>query len=394
MVLCRCPALALTVAGVAVSLSIVLQGEDRAALELEVPGGAAAQRVARGAPLGAAAAAPPAAAADATLGSEACGGAPEACRDVSERRPKYAKVDGSIETLWQAPRAADVKGVLFMAHGCNHQATDFFTEMGADGWRLDACAASRFGRCLGLPEERQLVEEARNRGYYVVAVSGTGWHRCWDFSKDPVRVRKALDYVFRAEGLNDTLPILATGASSGGAFMSAFALAMRRPPVCVVPQISALDSAGSLSDFAALRVPTLFVHMALHDPGTAARIDGDVRELEAHGVPTKQIRVLPTRPADELAAHFSKEEAEELRAALEGGGLLKPDGTLATDPRRSAWRGAPGLRNFVAGKDTLIADESALAELMNVAWAGHEFTAKFASQMLDFCEGKPITEVA
>lgn len=358
MVCCKCKALSLTMAGVAVSVGILLQEAepffsnrlepqfDAPALYLEPHLVALEQR----------------------LGTF-----------VQDRRPKYARVNGDIETLWQAPRSGPVKGALFMAHGCKHQATDFFERRGQDGWELEACSHSNFGRCLGLPEERQLVSEARSRGYYVVAVSSTGHARCWS-GGDVQRAKAALAHVFQAEGLDEGTPVLATGASSGGAFMSSLALELQRPPKCVVPQVSALHDVAS---FASLKVPTLFVHMKARDPGTATRIESDIKELRQKGVLVKELQVDPVPLRGELEAHLGHVQAAAIESALQSGGFLQ-NGLLTADPRASTWRHAVGLK--VDG-DSLVADESPLAELLNVAFARHEFTARFAAAMLDFCEG-------
>merc|ERR1719464_2052101 len=85
--------------------------------------------------------------------------------------PKYHRVDGHIETLWQVPKG-DVKGIFFAAHGCCHQGPDYFNEVEPDGWNFKDCAHTYFGRCLGLPEEVRFRHAVLARGYVLVAVSG------------------------------------------------------------------------------------------------------------------------------------------------------------------------------------------------------------------------------
>ena len=41
---------------------------------------------------------------------------------------------------------------------------------------------------------------------------------------------------------------------------------------------------------------------------------------------------------------------------------------------------------LVATKDSLVADRSAVSELMNVAWAQHEIVADHVAAAFDFCE--------
>ena len=40
--------------------------------------------------------------------------------------------------------------------------------------------------------------------------------------------------------------------------------------------------------------------------------------------------------------------------------------------------------------DSLAADESPIGEALNAAWAMHEFTSRYAAEMLGFCEGQPL----
>ncbi|CAE8683095.1 unnamed protein product, partial [Polarella glacialis] len=63
--------------------------------------------------------------------------------------PRYERVNGNIETVWQRP-SVEPKGLFFIAHGCQHQGTDIFSqvELGED-----ICKNSNSGSCLGLPEE-------------------------------------------------------------------------------------------------------------------------------------------------------------------------------------------------------------------------------------------------
>jgi hypothetical protein len=58
--------------------------------------------------------------------------------------PRRQLVDAAVELVWQRPPYAE-KGLVLLAHGCNHQATDFWPS-GPGG-----------GRWLGLPEELRVV---------------------------------------------------------------------------------------------------------------------------------------------------------------------------------------------------------------------------------------------
>ena len=82
------------------------------------------------------------------------------------RLPPPAQVIRDLETLWEVPD--QVGGVLLVAHGCSHQAGDFWP------------ASQRCPGCLGLPEEMAIRATALRRGYAVIAVSSYNRSSgCW-----------------------------------------------------------------------------------------------------------------------------------------------------------------------------------------------------------------------
>uniref|UniRef100_A0A7S4SZT8 Apyrase n=1 Tax=Alexandrium monilatum TaxID=311494 RepID=A0A7S4SZT8_9DINO len=314
------------------------------------------------------------------------------CSDDSleKVRPKYARVQGTIETVWQRPHG-EPKGIFFIAHGCMHQSTDIFTYEGHDGWKFGACNTSNLGKCLGLPEEVRMRQVARQRGYVVVAVSGgRGRQSCWDLEEDGPRVEAAIKHVRQEEGLAESLPVFATGASSGGAFMGALVEPIGDGGLpglrCIVPMIMGLHGAEN-----SRKVPTLFVHMP-KDTYRAVEIRGDIERLRAQGVRVAELQVRQrpvTLPL--LQRCLQADVAEDVLEALRGADLLDAGGFLKEDSRRGQWVSPASQAIAERSTDTLMFDESCLAEEMNLAWAAHEFASEFASRMLDFCEGGGVS---
>lgn len=311
--------------------------------------------------------------------------------NVPDLHPKYARVAGQIETVWQRPTGdprREPKGIFFIAHGCMHQATDIFTYEGPDGWKFEACKTSNFGRCLGLPEEVQMRQVARSRGYLVMAVSGgTGRQSCWELDEDAARVAAAVKYVRKEEGLPDSLPVLAMGASSGGAFMGPLAMPEDRGGLpglqCIVPMIMGLHGAEIRN------VPTLFVHMP-KDKFGAIEVANDIERLKQKGIRAEQIQVRQKPVSVPLLSRcLDAAVAKDVLAALKKKDLLDAGGFLKDDSRRGLWVDA--AHQAIAGRssDPVMQDESCLFEVMNLAWAMHEFTSEYAEQMIDFCENKP-----
>lgn len=312
---------------------------------------------------------------------DASGGQPWPARPNAEPElsPTYARslvkaADGSaVEAVYQVPERP--AGTLFVAHGCSHSATDFWPH-----------AAPACRKCIGLPEEVLITRAALSAGLAVVAISSSDRaRRCWSIDEDGPRVVAALQH-FRAAHRLAKLPLAALGASSGGAFVlmlpglvavdAVVSQIMAVPPAMLPPQMP----------------PTLFIHMA-RDERTTALVAKCVRKLRQggggggeHAARAKE--VAPQRPSAAFFASriggLTRAAATRLHAALEGAGLLDGDGMLKEDPRRSPWRAAiaaaPGLAASLPGTapgsaDSLLPDESAVSEALNVAWAMHEIVS-------------------
>ena len=98
-----------------------------------------------------------------------------------------------------------------------------------------------------------------------------------------------------------------------------------------------------------------------------------------------------------LCTPRSAQTSQKLRRALEKASLLDGEGKLADDPRRTNWRnavrGAAGLSDVLPGikpgqADTLQADESAVAEVLNMAYSAHEITADYMQETFSWIESK------
>jgi len=247
--------------------------------------------------------------------------------EADEQRPKYARVEDArggldIETLWQLP-PGKVKGLFFAAHGCCHQAPDYFSEREPDGWRFEACAQSYSGGCLGLPEELRFRRAALQRGYAVVAVSGgSGKGACWSPAEAP-RVRRAIEHVLEAERLPGDLPVFATGSSSGGSLMTPMAQPVAEGGVrnlrCIVPMVSTAEATQR-------KVPTLHVYMT-RDEGTASFAHQQYLDIQAQGIRAGEIGAKPMPVTAEFLGRCLK--ADVAQQAVDE---LRQQGILDSDP--------------------------------------------------------------
>ena len=226
-----------------------------------------------------------------------------------------------VEIVWELP-ASTPSALLFLAHGCNHGAIDF--------WPHDA----KCPECIGLPEEVRLVKAALLAGFAVIAISSADrlHRRCWDFQQDGPRVVQVLT-AFRRQHALEAAPLVALGASSGGAFV--LQLPQILPCACIVSQIMAVPDRTLHGGprrrgmCGACQPPTLFVHMP-RDGRTAERVRG-----RAHS----RRRTLTYSAGFSLstAGAFSAGGQEPNLAAKGGGGL----GGRAPDPAAARERRIP-----------------------------------------------------
>ncbi len=285
------------------------------------------------------------------------------------------RVDAVYEMPTRATNRTAPRGLVFLAHGCSHRATDF--------WPHSPSCPS----CIGLPEEVAIARAVVDADYAAVALSSRG--HCWDFDVDASRVASALTS-FIAEHRLERLPRYALGASSGGAF------------VLQLPKLFALDAVVSQIMAVPAHLlphkppPLLFVHMP-RDTRTAALVHRCVRFVRQHrGGRSEKVEAQPLPINASFFARRIRGVSLPTSAALHRALLpaLDESGMLLEDPRGSDWRRlvetAPGgLAGALPGarpgeKDSLEADQSAVAEELNVAWASHEITSDYMGQTLEW----------
>jgi len=278
------------------------------------------------------------------------------------------RVVGGVELVYQAPERP--RGVFLVLHGCSHRATD--------AWPRSAGCDD----CVGLPIETRVVGAALGRGWAVAAISSKDRHSgCWGRG-DRERIAAATKWVRERTGAGPAT--VALGASSGGA------------AACYVPGVDAsvAQIMASPLHMGSAHPPVRFVHME-RDKRRAAMIHHQVAALRAAGVDAGEMVVHP-EPLDAAALYRrgdgpggevlpTPETAEAVVAALRRSGFIDERGYLVEDPRRSNWRDT--VREAVPAADTLVADASPVSEIMNVAFAQHEFTDAHLEESLDWLEG-------
>lgn len=289
---------------------------------------------------------------------------------------------GKHEVIWEPPSSGPLRGIVFLFHGCNHGASDFWPPQ-------PGCSD-----CLGLPEERAIVREAHARGLVTIAISS--WDRshskCWQ----PVDVSGCLWVIetMRSRLQLEDAPSFLLGASSGGGFTGMLASRSSDGTLTAISsQIMPLNDHFFAMD--RKRVALELVSMPRDDTmepfvqnNVATAKNLKMRWAARHCLP---LSVTPHLFSDRDAS-ISPAVSAAIGRALGEAGLINADtGLLLEDPRESDWRSelqhakyeTSELRQAVLALP-MEADASALSEIMNVAFAKHEFCATDIKLTFDF----------
>lgn len=291
----------------------------------------------------------------------------------------HVVLDDGTEVVYQRAATSRAAGSVLFFHGCQHSSTDYW-EFG------EYCLG-----CIGLPEEVRMIQLTLQRNLNAVAISSTNRERkCWSTRVDAKgpdydRVKSTMKFLKDNEIHSDDMDLYAVGASSGGTFVTTLHAILK---LQAVNTIVAGSVAAALSD-ARWEIPAhAFTHMAGRDGHTKGRIAENSRWLKDQGVEVMERRVFPRKLSaewlSESVPRWDLNLTNEVISALKANKLIdEGSGELACDPRSCDWRKAvehlkPRLN------DSMIADQSALSEELNRAWAAHESSADFFEDVLDF----------
>ncbi|KAL4575538.1 hypothetical protein LXL04_022385 [Taraxacum kok-saghyz] len=264
----------------------------------------------------------------------------------------------STEVIWQIPDSP--KSVLFLAHGCNGRAANFWDQ------------SPNCNHCIGLPEERLIVREALARKFAVIAVSSKG--RCWSLMKETLVVKRIIKSWVQKQNL-ENLPLVALGASSGGYFVSMLANKMKFSSIAVMIAEGVYDRIDITHHYP----PTIFVHMP-KDKVRKKMIDVNLEILKREGVDVAEIECmeLPLTPSflAERIPGFGLKISVELFNLFKEKGFVNKDGYLINDGRALRWKEA------VSERKIQLANE----EELNLAFAYHEMTSLQSEKIFDWFE--------
>ncbi|WOL11110.1 hypothetical protein Cni_G19871 [Canna indica] len=283
---------------------------------------------------------------------------------AARSQPTVRFMNGT-DVIWQIPEFP--KAVLFIAHGCNCRAGNFWDQSAA-------CP-----HCIGLPEDRLIVLNALDRKFAVLAVSSSG--RCWSKEKDIAIVKWIIEWWIQENKL-EKLPVTALGASSGGYFVSALAKEMRFSSIALMIASGVFDSMGVPVGYP----PTIFVHMP-KDLHINRLIKKNMEALRKKGIDVKEVRCMefPLTPAllSERIPGLDQAFSLMLFKLFQEKGFIDEKGYLKNDGRATSWKQALKEKEPSSEKYEWL---DHIQEELNLAFAYHEMTSLPIDDILHWFE--------
>ncbi|XP_018632481.2 uncharacterized protein [Nicotiana tomentosiformis] len=281
------------------------------------------------------------------------------------------KLDPTVEfrngtdLIWQIPNSP--KAILFLAHGCNGKAANFWD-------RSPKCP-----NCAGLPEERLIVLNALARRFAVLAVTSAG--RCWSFEEERLIVKDIIEWwIMKQKLLN--LPLVALGASSGGYFVSSLATDLRFSSIAIMIAEGLFGQMDIPKNYS----PTLFVHMP-KDERRRRRIQRYLTLLKGKGIDVAEVKCMEFALSSNLLADripgLDLATSEKLYSLFQQKGFIDTKGFMRNDGRAIQWKAALKEREIIL-PDKSIANH--IQEEMNLAFAYHEMTSLQSEQIFNWFE--------
>ncbi|CAI0449193.1 unnamed protein product [Linum tenue] len=271
----------------------------------------------------------------------------------SDQYNATVELRNGTEVIWQIPQSC--KAVLFLAHGCNGRALNFWD-------KSPSCA-----NCIGLPEERLLVSNALARNFAVVTISSRG--RCWTFGEEMLTVKDMLEWWVHKHKIH-TVPLVALGASSGGYFVSALATNLKFSSITIMIAEGVFGEMDIPEDYP----PTLFVHMP-KDVHRQQQISVYMEMLKSKGIDVAEVECLDLPLSKNFLADrvpgLDPIVSAKLFNLFKDKGFVNEQGYMKKDGRATRWKEALRGSQIMLDKNLF----QHVQEELNLAFAFHEMTS-------------------
>ncbi|KAM5580003.1 hypothetical protein ABKV19_009640 [Rosa sericea] len=269
------------------------------------------------------------------------------------------------DVIWQIPDSP--KAVLFLAHGCDGRAANFWDK------------SSTCPNCVGLPEERLIALHALALKFTVLTISSK--ERCWAFGKEIVIVKDIITWWVKKNKL-EKLPLVALGASSGGYFVSMLATELKFSSITLMIAEGMFDHIDIKENYP----PTLFVHMP-KDVFRQKKIAEYMEVLKSNGVDVEEIECMEFPLSPHLLANripgLDQSVSAKLFDLFRHEGFIDENGYMKNDGRRTHWKEAVRKSNIIF-LDKQLAHY--IQEELNLAFAFHEMTSLHTDRIFKWFE--------
>ena len=305
---------------------------------------------------------------------------------------KILSPDGSshIEIVYSLPSNNHIiKGVALLLHVCGHGGRNFFS-------KSESCET-----CNGLSEEMRISRILQSsKALAVLAVTSSNrLDGCWR-DEDFDHIKDALEHFKTSHHIEQHIPVLALGTSSGGIF--AARLAVRRLVNAAMVGVMSLGPQLTTKwlNMEGTKPPIYFAPMP-RDKETVAKVETDYQVMNGQGPVVLDRETCQSRPVDpsylnERVPGLTMSQAQAIVDALtEAGHIDAITGLLVKDPTSTT---ALGANNWKVALQSSCADEgclenqsleigaSPLAKALNRAWAFHEYCSEVTLKALGFFE--------
>ena len=247
---------------------------------------------------------------------------------------KYFKVN-NIEAVYQLPSSTTtIKGVVFLAHGCSHSATDWWP-------KSDSCPL-----CIGLPVEMSIVRYGLEHGYVMLAMSSTNRrHKCWT-GHDLNKANTLITYFYQKiilsaipETVSVLPPLHMLGASSGGNFVG---ILSQHRSTSDQPRVSSINvQISSIQEVDINKIPPTIFSLMIKDSFTLSTVRTNVlSRIDQHSI--IEVPDLPITDSyfyDHTYGSITLEDSKKIAEVFYNQRLIDSrTKKLLNDPRMSEWR--------------------------------------------------------
>ncbi|KAL6536121.1 hypothetical protein OROHE_012965 [Orobanche hederae] len=269
------------------------------------------------------------------------------------------------DLVWQIPDSP--KAVLFLAHGCNGKAFNFWDK------------SPNCPNCAGLPEERLIVLHALARKFAVLAVSSKGI--CWSLGEERWIVKDIIKWWIARQKL-EKMPVFALGASSGGYFVSVLAMELKLRGIALMIAEGVFSHLDITKDYPS----TLFVHMP-KDVTRKQKIEKYLVVMREKGIDVADVKCMEFPLTPEFFGNripgIDLTLSDKLFGVFQEKGFIDKNGYMRDDGRAIPWKTAIEERNIVLPDKSFV---NRIQEEMNLAFAYHEMTSLECPQIFYWFE--------